>query len=69
MSQRKYSVTYKKKVAEAGDKKYVYPKIGIAFETPSGNIDVIISALPLNWDGKVKLLLNREEVQPDEISE
>lgn len=71
---RKYTVTYRKKIRETGDKKYIFPQIGMAYEKDDGYIDVIINAIPLNWDGKIRLWLREDsvvdnDIETDEIDE
>jgi len=63
---RRYNVTFRKKLSDTGDKKYLNIQIGKGYETEKGHIDVIINSVPLNWDGNMRLWLN---IQEDEIDE
>lgn len=61
MKMRTFNVTFKKKVADS----YINPQIGKGYETDAGHIDVIINAVPINWDGKMRLWLNEEKAEEE----
>lgn len=56
MSERKkFNATFRKRIADSGDKQFIHIQIGRAYENEDGHIDLIINSIPINWDGKVKL--------------
>ncbi|HEY4698901.1 MAG TPA: hypothetical protein VIH27_00810 [Nitrososphaerales archaeon] len=65
---KRFNVTFRKKLSDTGDKKYLNIQIGKGYETEKGHIDVIINSVPLNWDGNMRLWLN-VQADDDEIDE
>lgn len=63
---RTFNVTFRKILA---DGKSMNPIIGKGYETEKGHIDVIINATPLNWDGKLRLWVNVDSTNNDEVDE
>lgn len=61
----KFIVSFKKRISDTGEKKFIYLQVGRAFENEDGHIDVIINSTPLNWDGKLRLW----KVDPNKDSE
>lgn len=58
---RKFNITFRKRIAETGDRQFIHLQIGRAYENEDGNIDVIINSIPLNWDGKIRLWHVRDD--------
>ena len=65
---KRFNVTFRKKLSDSGEKKYLNIQIGKAYETEKGHIDVIINSVPLNWDGNMRLWVNIQ-ADDDEIDE
>jgi len=59
---KKFNVTFKKVLA---DKKSINIQVGRAYENENGNIDLILNAIPLNWEGKLRLWLNSTDDNDD----
>lgn len=62
---KKYTATFKKRVADSGEKQFIYPTIGKAYENVNGHIDVILNAIPIDFDGKIRLWLDKDNENSD----
>jgi hypothetical protein len=53
----RYTVQFPKEEinTDTGEVKTFWPRIGMAFEEPSGRISVKLDSLPLNWNGRMVL--------------
>lgn len=65
---QKFNATYRKKVGskKTEDEKHLNIQIGIGYMTESGPIDVVINAIPINWDGKLRLWPHTPKVDEDD---
>lgn len=63
---KKFNVSFRKRISDTGDKPFINLQIGRGYETDEGHIDVIINSIPINWDGKVRLWLNRDDNSNDD---
>lgn len=66
MVKRRFNITFRKRIADTGEKQFIHLPIGRAFENEDGHIDVLINSIPINWDGKMRLWVNRDNEINDE---
>lgn len=43
-----------------GNKKYYFNSVGKAFMDDGGRVDIVMHAVPINWDGKLVIFFNSE---------
>lgn len=65
---KRFNATFRKRIATSGDKQHINIQVGKAYESEDGNyIDLIVNAIPIGWDGKLRLWVNKEEIVEDDV--
>jgi hypothetical protein len=66
---RRFNVTFRKRIADTGDKQFIHLQVGKAYENEEGHIDLIVNSVPLNWDGKLRLWHDKNNLDDDVIED